>query len=937
MEPAPTTTFGLLVKRYRVAAGLTQEELAERSGLSVPSISNLERGVLHRPRSETVRLLADAFGLNGEERTNFFATARGSRRVPDATPRTPSASGTASSRVVSLPRSPTQLVGRERDLSMVAALLQDGSTRLITLAGPGGVGKTHLALEVARHAADAFADGVVFVSLAPLRDAELVPSAIAQGLGVKQAGAQPLTELVTEALRERELVLLLDNCEHVTAGAAPFVAHLLAFCPTLTVLATSRAPLHLRGEHEVPLSPLALADPAQPLSDVEALARIAAIALFLERVRAVRPDFGLTRANAAVVAAICARLDGLPLAIELAAPRLKVLTPEALLTQLEAQRLAILTQGPRDLPERQRTLRMTFDWSYSLLPGGAQALFRRMAVFAGGATVEAIAAVASRGFTAHDTSTGTIGIMDTIDAPHASGTLDAVLDILATLVDHQLLQRSPGHAPASADAHAKEAVEGSATDTSAATGTRLDMLETLREYAGGQLSANGEADHVARAHASYYCTWVEGVMPRFKGPEQRAILALLDAEQDNLRAALRWSIANEETALVLRLTASMWRFWQARSQLSEGRGWLDAALASCRPRLQRSFSHGHRATTKVSAALDAIFDVPAHDSVDEDPDGWVIARAGIEALYGAGILAYRQGDYAHGTTRLRAALVASRRVGDERGMAEALSGLGNIALLRGDLARAEVYHTSCLVRYRAISDADGIARTLSNLGLVATDRGEHALGVARLEESLALRRQMGAPQLIALNLQNLAHALAHQGALERAAALGVEALQLYEDLGDTRGSTHALLTLGLVAYRLRDWALAGERYRRALQLSRSMGMLGGVAACLEGLAEVAVASDEFPRAGRLWGTAAAVREAAGAAVTSDARLSQAASIARARAALGEERFAALWAEGKAMTLDEAVVVELGKPGMLDAEGTIETSDITSPGSTLNEG
>ena len=399
MDSVPAPGFGPFLRRLRLVAGLSQEELAESAGLSVRGVSDLERGRRTSPRPETVRLLAEALKLNPKERASLIAAAHPeliAERPVEISPNLPPSALATPLRPAPALVPPTRLVGRDAEVERVGGLLQRDDVRLVTLTGPGGVGKTRLALAVAAEIGvnDRFTDGVALVELAPVREPALVASAIAAALGIKESGNQPLAESLNEALQDRHLLLVLDNFEHVLPSAL-LVASLLASCPSLVILATSRERLHLRGEREMAVEPLAtpaIPDPATPAS-LANLAGVAAVSLLIERAEEADLTFILTVENAPAIAELCRTLDGLPLAIELAAPRLKLLSPQALLTRL-THRLQVLTDGPRDLPDRQKTLRDTIAWSYELLTPAEQALFRQVAVFAAGTSLEAIEVVA---------------------------------------------------------------------------------------------------------------------------------------------------------------------------------------------------------------------------------------------------------------------------------------------------------------------------------------------------------------------------------------------------------------------------------------------------------------------------------------------------------------------------------------------------------------
>lgn len=515
--------LGRLLWRYRQIAGLTQEALAERSGVSERAIRGLERGDGRRARPSTIRLLADALHLTPPERAAFQAAAlRG--RVP--------AGAVRPYLDTALPVVPTELVGRDREVADVLALLRRPATRLVTLTGPAGVGKTRLGIRVASDLRDEADDGVLYVPLSPLSEPVLVMMAIAHALGLQEDGARPLIELVTAALRDLRLLLVLDTFEHLL-DAAPTIADLLGMCPSVRLLVTSRAPLRLRGEIVYQVPPLALPDSSGGDS-VASLATVPAVALFLQRAADALPDFALTTENAAAVAAICARLDGLPLALELAAPRLKLLPPRALLAQLERS-LPLLTGGARDLPDRQRTMRDAVAWSYNLLRPVEQAVFRRLCVFAAGLSLEAADAA--------------------MLAPHplpVSG-----LEGLASLVDNSLARRYEG----------------------AGGRPRFAILQVLRDYGLERLVEAGEEAALRRAHADYFAGWSERVATGLLESDGAWRVALLEEEHDNLRMALYWSIERGDVEIALRLGAALWPFWRACSYLDEGHYWLGRVLA----------------------------------------------------------------------------------------------------------------------------------------------------------------------------------------------------------------------------------------------------------------------------------------------------------------------------------------------------------------------
>ncbi len=627
-------SFGDLLRRHRLAAGLTQEELAERAGLSARGISDLERGTRSVPRKDTLALLLDALRLPAPERATLLAAAR-RRAVPRSSP-----APADDLPVAPLPVPVTPIVGRERETIEVTALLRRPNVRLLTLTGPGGTGKTRLAIRVAEELGAEFADGVAFVGLAPIADPALVLPAMAQALGVRGGGNRPPAEQLASALRDRELLLVLDNVEQVV-GAAPQVADLLAAAPRLTVLATSRIPLRLSAEHRFPVPPLSLLSPSAP-PRVEDSAQSEAVSLFVARAQAVRPDFALTEANAAAVAAICARLDGLPLAIELAASRVTVLPLQAMLARLE-QRLELLTGGARDAPERQRTMRDAIAWSHDLLSPEEQALFQRLAVFVGGWTLDGAEAVCRRGDGA------------------------SVLEGVSSLVDSSLVR----------------------LDETADVQGRYGVLETVREFGLERLAASGEESAVRRRHADWCVALAEGAEANLWGPGQGRWFARLEVEHPNLRAALGWLLDTGEREMALRLATPLAFFWYVHGHLAEARIWLDRAIATGGGSREAQAEVLARASGLAHAQGDA---AAAMRWADASLTLWrEIGDAGpglAFALCQRGIAGFWSGDVDLAAAAYDEALTLFRSLDNGPWTAQVLTNLAAVARARGDDARA---------------------------------------------------------------------------------------------------------------------------------------------------------------------------------------------------------------------------------------------------------
>ena len=774
-----------LVRRHRTAAALSQEVLAERAGLSVRAISDLERGVHRTPRLATVRLVAGALGLNEADRAELLTAARPhimasvdaglDRPIPAA-----------------FPFPPTRLIGRETERGVLAELLTEDTVRLLTLTGPGGTGKTRLAQSVASDVHEHYPDGVCFVDLSPLSDPALVMPTIATIVGVHQIAGESLREALSGALRARWLLLVLDNFEHLL-GAASLVADLLTDCAHLTILVTSRAPLRLRAEREYPVPPLGL-PPRQSPPSLEQVARSEAVRLFVDRAQAVQPDFALNNENVSAVGEICHRLDGLPLAIELAAARVRVLPPSALLARLE-RRLPLLGSGARDAPTRQRTLRDAIAWSYDLLDSAAQLMLQRLAVFVGGCTLEAAEAVGQQ-----------TAMLEPFTA-------------LEALVEQNLVRLEAG-------------LDG---------GPRYRLLETIREYALEQLALSGQGEPVRAVHAAYFLTFCERAEPEQYGRGAPLWRRRFEAELGNVRASLTWFEEQQDADRMLQMAAHVGDYFIGSARLQEGRNWLERAL---------------RLGGNNSSRLPALFFAALIAGLQHDPrqaetwvdEGMVLAQDGgvVSAkgrlLYARQMIAWFAGDFDAAIERGEAAVAQLRTTGPENWLAFALGDLGNFLVRWGDVERGTTLYEEGIALHRALGNLGGLGIHTADMAttLAATGSG---LATRHFQESLQLLWEAGDRWWIQHPLGGLAHSAALVGRFQQAARLLGAAERLRTDGGGDGRPPEARVDEEQAAQAAAQ-ALGDVTFARALAAGRDLPLSQVVSEALS-LADALTDADEI--------------------------------------------------------------------------------------------
>jgi predicted ATPase len=727
-------------------------------------------------------------------------------------------------RPTNLPASRTGFVGREKETAAAQELLMRPDVRLLTITGPGGIGKTRLGVEVAAGLVSEFAGGIHFVPLSPLSDAGLIAALIVQTLGIREAGGTSPLEILKKNLRElsREpMLLLLDNFEHLMA-AAPVVAELLTASATLKIVVTSRAALHLYGEHEFPVPPLSLPE-SRGGASVETLSGYSAVALFVQRAVAAKPDFELNKENASAVGEICARLDGLPLAIELAAARVKVLSPSSMLTRLE-KRLQLLTGGARDLPQRQQTLRAAMDWSYDLLNAAEQKLFRRLAAFVGGCNLEGVEAVCD-----------------------SRGDLDLdLLDGMASIVDKSLVQR----------------IEQAGGES------RFAMLETIREYALEKLSGSGEEASTKRAHAAYCLVLAEEDATEQGAGAGAAWLQRCAQEHNNMRGALDWLTETGSAEWGLRLGAALFRYWESREYLAEGRDRLGRLL-------------------KLPAATQP-------------------TKVRMRALFAAGVLSGEQGDYAAADVLLGESHDIARRVGDKTGLAISLNAQGVFARDRGAMAKAQGMFQESLELWRELGDPKAIARALSNLANILKVQGDYEGARSLSGECLAIFRGIGDRTGVGWSLNYQGDIARDQGDFTSARSLYERALAIFWELGDRWGIAGTLADLGNLAREQRDYATAHSLYRESIKIFEELAHKRGIARLLECFAASAASQGQARRALRLAGAAASLRQNVGAPLTPAEQLKLETSLDPARQEMGNDSGASAWLNGWALSTDEVI-------------------------------
>jgi predicted ATPase/class 3 adenylate cyclase len=677
-----------------------------------------------------------------------------------------------------LPAQLSSFIGRDQVIREVEAALEE--TRLLTLTGPGGTGKTRLALEVAYRRLAAFPDGVWFVDLSPVTDPSVVTTEIITAVRAPRTPGEPAFQSLERHLRDRKLLIVLDNFEQVL-DAAGAVEHLLSHTPELKVLVTSRSVLSVYGEREYPVPPLDLPD----ARDLDTLSRSEAVSLFVERARAIRPDFRLTDDNAQAVGEICTRLDGLPLAIELAAVRVNVLSPQAILARLD-ERLALLTAGPRSLPDRQRTLRGAIDWSHRLLRDAERRLFSRLATFAGGGTLEAIEAVC-------DSELG---------AP--------VLDMLGSLIDNSLLRR---------------------TETPGGE-VRFQMLETIREYAWERLRAEGEAEEVRGRHGRYFLAMAIEAEPHLVGADQKRWLDRCEREHDNIRAALTWSVEASEIEAGQEAAGALWRFWHQRGHLAEGRRKLEHLLHA--PGGSAPTAARFKALTGAGGLAYWQNDYPAAERFYSE--SLEVARhldrprSVAEALFNLSFIDRIRGETGEAMAKLRQVLEMARSMGDRQLTADSLAILGNMELRQGGPERGLPMVKEALAIYRDLGNLFTTADSLSGLGSLYREVGDSAAARAAQREALEMFVDVGNPTGVAMVLEEIAMVDTLDGRHDRALRLAGAASALREEIG---GGPPAELMRTAESFEHSRRSLGPDAAERAWAEGREMGTEKAVADALE--------------------------------------------------------------------------------------------------------